>query len=137
MNIYKNFSSFITISILVVYLLPSNHALSAEGDIYLCKMKSHIVITTLGSMARKSNLDFKLQWKGNEINLGQGGIFMNPRMKIKRTDSLESFHAENFNSQKFLARSILSFDKGKLWFTENYGKLSGVTSLHAKCEKIK
>ena len=132
----KKTSNFFLLNILIFLGLTTNTALSADGESYTCKMKSHIVINPLGSMSRKGNVNFKLQWKGNEIILGQGGVFLNPRMRIKKILHDEIFHAENFDSDKFLARSILSFKEGKFWFTENYGDLSGITSIYAKCNKI-
>ena len=127
---------FCLLNIFIFCGFTNSVVMSAESESYTCKMKSHIVINPLGSMSRKNNTDFKLQWKGNEIILGQGGIFLNPRMRIKKILNDEIFHAENFDSDKFLARSILSFKEGKLWFTENYGDLSGITSIYAKCNKI-
>ena len=135
-EIKKKTRSLVTISFLLFTMFTPNFCVAKDGDTYLCKIKSHFVISNLGGMSRKSNLEFKLQWIGEEITLGGSGIFMNPRMKIKKTKSSESFHAENLNSAKFLSRSILSFINGQLWFTENYGELSGVTSLYAKCKTI-
>ena len=123
------------ILIFILVTLYANATYAEPDASYHCMMKEHAVITSTGNLSRKKRTEFKFTWKNNEVAFGGG--FPISRMKIKRVDSEESFHAQNLGSDEFLTRSILVFKNGKMWFTENYGHLAGVTTIYSSCEKSK